>query len=483
MSLKINLNTAALTAHRLLSKTDSSVSKTIERLSSGYRINSAADDPAGLVISEKLRAQVGGLEQAIANAGDAVNMVKTAEGALVEVHSLLSSMRDLAVHAANAGANDDAAVAADQAQIDNAIAAINKIAEETQFGQKKLLDGSAGIKTSVTGLAVTGGNLNYATTLDSTDTIDVTVTQVAEQATITGSVDLSAAPPAADGSFQLTGNGNTVTVNFSAGAAESDIVAAINAYTADTGIVASISTDGSHNMVLTSQDYGDNISISFAGGAGATAVFGSTSDAAVGQDAQAQVTHTGGAAGDVSDATWTSGNGCTIMDSLGNSIYLTVASATGAVPTTYTGQFSVTTGSLIFQVGAYSGQTRNINIQSCNTDGLGLGASLSMLSVTDLNVLDPDDAQEAIKVLDKAISDVSTLRANLGATQTNVLESTISSLSIAKENIQASESTIRDTDMAEEMVNLTRSQILEQAGVSMLAQANQMPQTLLKLLQ
>ena len=143
MSLRINLNAAALTAHRMLSGTDNALGKSIERLSSGYRINSAGDDPAGLVISEKLRAQVSGLGQAIKNAGDAVNMVKTAEGALNEVNTLLRSMRDLAVHASNSGANDATAIAADQSQIDNAISSINKIAQETQFGSKNLLDGSA----------------------------------------------------------------------------------------------------------------------------------------------------------------------------------------------------------------------------------------------------------------------------------------------------------------------------------------------------
>ena len=141
MALRINLNTAALSAHRTLTGTDSSLSKSIEKLSSGFKVNSAGDDPAGLVISEKLRAQVGGLGQAIKNAGDAVNMVKTAEGALGEVHRLLRSMRDLAVHAANTGATDSAAAQADQAQIDNAINSLNKVASETQFGGRKLLDG------------------------------------------------------------------------------------------------------------------------------------------------------------------------------------------------------------------------------------------------------------------------------------------------------------------------------------------------------
>lgn len=478
MSLSINTNSSAQTAHRLLLSTNSKVSKSIERLSSGYKINTAADDPAGLVISEKLRAQVGGLNQAISNAGDAVNMVKTAEGALVEVSSLLSSMRDLAVHAANAGANDNEAVAADQAQIDNAIASINKIAEETQFGTKKLLDGSAGMKTTVTGLAVTGANLNYATTLETGDSIDIEVTQIAQQASFTSkdfgdNTDLVAASA---GSFQLTGNGSTVTIDYDTTTTVNSLVSAINAKTSETGIVAT-ATDG--QITFTSQEYGSDVTISITNGGDILAAGLAT--AASGQDTYANVTkHSDGSA--VSDASWMSGDGTTIKDSLGNTINLTVAAAT-ATGVTNTEQLSVEKGSLVFQVGAYAGQTREINIQSCNTDSLGLGASTTMLSISDLNVLDPDSAQEAIKVLDQAINDISTLRANLGATQTNVLESSINSLSIAKENIAASESSIRDTDMAEEMVTLTSAQILEQAGVSMLAQANETPQTLLKLLQ
>jgi len=463
----------------MLSGTDGSLGKTMERLSSGYKINSAADDPAGLVISEKLRAQVGGLEQAIKNAGDAVNMVKTAEGALVEVHRLLGSMRDLAVHAANAGANDAAAVAADQAQINNAIASINKIAEETQFGNKKLLDGSAGVKTTVTGLAVTGANLNYATTLAATDSVNVRVTQAAAQASFT-SVDFGAddtATVGATGSFQLTGLGKTVSIDYTAATTVASLANAINAKTSDTGIVATVNNTGV--ITFTSQEYGSDVAISITNG-GDVLTGGALVDAAVGVDARAQVTCL---AGDVSDTSWTSGTGTNIKDSLGNTINLTIASATGVVPTTYANQLAVERGSLVFQVGAYAGQTREINIQSCYTTGLGLGASATMLDVSSLDVETPGDAQEAIKVLDQAITDVSNLRANLGATQTNVLESSISSLSIAKENISASESTIRDTDMAEEVVNLTRNQILQQAGVSMLAQANQTPQTLLKLLQ
>jgi len=478
MSLRINLNSAALNAHRNLSGTDNAVSKSIERLSSGYKINNAADDPAGLVISEKLRAQIGGLAQAIKNGGDATNMIKTAEGALTQVNTLLRSMRDLAVHAANTGANDAASISADQSQIANALASINKISEETQFGQKKLLDGSAGVQTTITGLSVTAANLNYSTTLAATDTVSVNVTVAAEQATLS-SVDFGAddtVAVGATGTFQLTGNGKTVNIDYAAADTVDDLEAAINAQTSETGIVAT--TDNTGVIVLTTQDYGSQSSISVANGA-AFNVAAAVSAAAVGVDAAATVTHTGNGGGNVSDTSWTSGSGTVLMDSLGNTIALTEAAGTAVAD--LGAQATTESGSLIFQVGAYSGQTREINIASTTTSDLGIGAAIGK-TLADIDVTTAAGAQEAMDIIDKAISDVSTMRANLGATQKNVLESSIASLSIAQENISSSESSIRDTDMAAEMVNFTRNQIMQQAGISMLSQANQTSQALLSLL-
>src|SRR5947208_16412649 len=139
MSLRINTNVTALNALRNLDQTSGTVSKSIERLSSGLRINNASDDPAGLIISEGLRSQIDGLNQAISNSQDANNVIKTAEGGLTEVNSLLRNIRQLAVHASNTGVNDQNAVQADQSQIASAIASIQRIAEQTQFGTKKLL--------------------------------------------------------------------------------------------------------------------------------------------------------------------------------------------------------------------------------------------------------------------------------------------------------------------------------------------------------
>lgn len=468
MSLRINLNTAALTAHRQLAESDASISKTIERLSSGYRINSAADDPAGLVISEKLRAQIGGLQQAIKNAGDAVNMVRTAEAALNEVSRLLRSMRDLAVHAANFGGNDDASRRADQAQVTNALASLDKIATETQFGQKRLLDGSAGTKAIVTGTAVTSGDFSYATTLVEGDVLDIVVTQAAQRATVETNVDISGGI-ASGGSFYVNG----VRVDYITGDTEVELAEKINAVQSQTGVFAVADTVNG-TVEFYSVEYGSAERVDLVG---LSTDFNSVATASdTGVDVRGTVKN--GAGTDVSDASWASGTGTILKDSEGNIINLTVAAATTAAA--YNDQFLIAKGTLVFQVGAYAGQTRELSIPSMFARDLGAGA-VAGETLEDIDLI--NDPQNAILILDETIKQVSTIRAQLGATQKNVFESSISSLTIAKENIAASESTIRDTDMAEEVVNLTRNQILQQAGTAMLAQANLTPQVLLKLLQ
>ncbi len=174
MSLRINNNIAAINAHRNLVNTTNNLTKSMEKLSSGYKINQAADNPAGLVISEQFRAQIAGLNQAISNSEGSINMIQTAEGALNELNNMLISMRELAIHAANEGFNDTAQLEADQAEIDNAIATIDRIAANTQFGTKKLIDGSKANTATITtdnstGVTIKESNLttgnHYITTV------------------------------------------------------------------------------------------------------------------------------------------------------------------------------------------------------------------------------------------------------------------------------------------------------------------------------
>ena len=270
--MRINNNVMAFNAFRNLSNTQNTMGKSLEKLSSGYRINRAGDDAAGLVISENLRAQVGGLKVAVRNAQDGISVVQTAEGALTEVHSMLQRIRDLAVQASN-GSNNAEAIAAAQAEVDELGLAIQDIAERTQFNGKALLDGP--------------------------------------------------------------------------------------------------------------------------------------------------------------------------------------------------------TGTLSFQVGANNGETLDVALDDMTAATLGVASTTLTLAEGDTN--------DVIGTLDTALSTVSTFRGKLGAAQ-NRLEHTISNLQVATENLQASESRIRDTDLAQEMVTHTRNQIMQQAGTAMLAQANQVPQSVRSLL-
>lgn len=464
MSLSINLNASAVTAHKNIANSGNAASKSIERLSSGYKINTASDDPAGLVISEKLRAQISGLGQAISNAGDAANMMKTAEGAMNETNTLLRSMRDLALHAANSGANDSAAVAADQAQIKSAIESLNNISSETQFGNRKLLDGTAGISTSTVNSSIVSADLSKATNLAKGNTVvTVDVTTAATQTTLTGK-DISAGVGSA-GTFYINGVG----VDYASTDKAADLVTKVNLLKDQTGVTASTSAD-TKSLVLTSNTYGSAGSIVMAQDTAITA--GATATAGV--NAVATVKDNTGA---VVGGTW-AGTGLTLNDNMGNTITLANTLTAAA---TLTGGITVNNNSLDFQVGAYAGQTRTVGISSTAANKLG-NTALAGKDVSTIDVTTTQGAQDAIKILDAAISQVSTQRASLGAFQKNVLDSTTNSLTVAKENISASESTIRDTDMAAEMTNFTKYNVLQQAGISMLSQANQGAQQMLSLL-
>jgi len=560
MSLRINYNASAMAGQRTLSATSDALAQSTQRLSSGFKVNSAADDPAGLVISEKLRAQVSGLGQAIKNASDATNMVKTAEGALGEVHRLLRSMRDLALHAANTGSTDQASAQADQSMITNAVNSLNKIASETQFGDRKLLDGSAGIKSFVNGSNVMAGDFSFAGNIKDGANIKVGVTTAAVKATIssaatytqlttgivstaatfagttsvmgawgtmviagttiayvtadtvadvltaikgattttgvtaaynttTKAIDLTATKSGATGTFEVAttaagtlmtaqnnfGTGtnvgtfanaagsmyvNGVKISYASGDTMTKLIDNVNAKTSMTGVVASYNTTTSAIDFKTIA-YGSKATINVTSGSMFLGT-GVSDSSNTGVNAIATVTQTTSADGttNLSDNTWTTGNGLTIRDSLGNSIVLTEGggSATGDASS----QFTVQKNTLQFQVGAYSDQTRDININAMYSHNMGNGA-VADANVSTIDVTTGAGAQNAIKILDKAISDVSNVRASLGATQTNVLESSVNSLGIAKENIAASESSIRDTDIAAEMVNFTKQTMLNQA--------------------
>jgi len=397
MGLRINQNIAAMNAYRNLSVTDGQMAKSLEKLSSGFRINRAADDAAGLSISEGLRAQVGGLKVAVRNAQDGISVVQTAEGAMNEVHSILGRMRDLAVQASSSGSQDTNARTAAQTELTQLNAELNRIGSTTKFGSVNLLNGSA---ATVTGAIVTSG----------------------------GSVTTSGV------SFDLTGD-------FGSGS---------QVLSGDTVSVA----DGTYNSA----------------GAYQTALQNAidttlTANSIAAGSVKATVSDVGGGVWKVEVST-------SALETNGTSFTIDAGSDTPGVGGTgaVTSSAQSGTSSQTFQIGANNGETLAVSFN---------GISAAILGTSGLDLV--NSASSAITALDTAIQTVSTNRANLGAVQ-NRLEHTISNLSVATENLSASESRIRDTDMAQEMVSFTRSQILTQAGTAMLAQANQAPQQVLQLL-
>jgi len=467
MSLRINLNSAALQSSRVLRSNDDMVTRSIERLSSGYKINRAADNPAGLAISEALRAQIGGLKQAISNTQDAVNMVKTAEGALTEVHSLLRSMRDLAVHALNTGAVDATQLAADQAQIRSAIEALNRIADTTAFGGRKLLDGTAGVQAQVTS-GLTNGQFISGSTATKSGTYTITINTAATQRTVVG----ANAYTAANGAIII----NNVSVALTATDTAATAVAKINAVSGQTGVTAS---QNAGTITLTSVAYGSGakIDISYSGSVTQANFFGGAPTVTAGVDVVASFT------GGTVNASNITGSGRTWTGPANSDLAGAVFYLNGAANSTL--QVTVTQGSLQFQVGSEVGQTAAVNVSGTAANKLGVGATgleTSAQTVADIDVTTTAGARDAVRLIDQAIAQVSTLRGDLGAVQKNVFESAINSLSIAVENIMASESSIRDTDIAAEISEFTKAQILMNSSIAMLAQANQAPQALLQLL-
>jgi flagellin len=498
MSLRINTNMSALNALRNVERASDGFGRSIEKLASGLRINRGADDPAGLIRSEDLRAQIAGLEQAIANSQDATNLVKTAEGALEEVHNLLRSMRQLAVASGNTGTNDQTALQANQNQIRSAIESINRIAAQTQFGTKKLLDGTAGLSAVVTDARRIGG-MFFGGSVVGTDSATSTIVReyALGSGVITINVTRAATRAAVDGSRAYTGAGaiiqtsGTVVINgvsFSVQAGTTTLqsfVDQINSQSSVTGVVAELFVDNGNTFVrLRSTEYGANFSVNLNDqqqillsgannfSASATGVNGearvtlSTIDGG-----QVFVTFTGGVS--------RSDSGLRLTDAKGNVILLNEAGNDVAINADVVGR--TTTGQLQFQIGANAGQVARFSINNMRSDQLGTGV-VAGKNLADIDVTKTGGAEEALKIIDAAIQQVSKLRGDMGAFQKNVLESNMRSLSVAKENLTATESAIRDTNFAEEISRFTKFQILQQAGMSVLGQANFAPQAVLQLI-
>jgi flagellin len=464
MSFRINTNVSAMGALRNLNSTSMDLNKSVQRLSTGLRINSGADDPAGLIASESFRAQLGGIDAAVRNNQDALNFAKTADGALDEVSRLLRDARALAVANGN-GTYDADQKQANQSQLNSILSSIDRIASTTSFGKKKLLDGSAGAQVNsnnlsvVTSASVTGSI--GGTSLSANGTLGVNVTTAAGRATLTGTAAYTAGTVLV-GAGQFTLNGKTFETT--ASTTRDQLVDMVNGAVGETGVSATV--NGSNNIVLTNTEYGSDKNVQLTTTAGVVnSAAGSASDA--GEDAVATVSYTVGGA--TTTAAFSRGKGLELRDTSGNVVNLNASANSVSDKGNVLQVFS---NAASFQVGANAGQSVTLNLANTSASSLGLGS----VDITGSSV------QSALDAIDSAINTVSTNRATIGSFMKNTLESNVRALGVAKENLAATESSIREVDVAQEMTNYTKLQILQQSGLSMLAQANSAPQSILSLL-
>lgn len=485
MSSTINTNINSLTAQRNLGMNQSALSTAMTRLSSGLRINSAKDDAAGLAISDRMTSQIRGLSQAARNSNDAISLTQTAEGALGGISNNLQRIRELAVQSAN-GTNSSSDRAAIQAEVLQLSSEINRVATTTQFNGLNLLDGSLGGASFQVG-ANANQTINVAVASAKASDLGSNTIQQGATPGVISTATATAVNGNGGGALILNGNGQTVTIpagSNAAGTSAGTLAGLVNAQTSTTGITASavttatVSTVTAGTVAFTLQ--GSNttaISIS--------ATISSGSDLAdIAKAVNAQSVNTG-----ITATSDKAGN--MVLTSLtGDDIKLT----TGAVPGGFSTATTVgRTGTAASAAIGISGTTTvggditfdsksGFSITAADTTLTGSttnGSTTSKVSAIDVSTT--AGATSALKVVDSALAQVSDQRAALGAVQ-NRFESTISNLQTTGENLSASRSRIQDADFAQETANLSRSQILQQAGTAMVAQANQLPQGVLALL-
>ena len=476
MSLVINTNISSLNAQNNLTKSQSALSTATQRLSSGMKINSAADNAAGFAISQRYTTQIGGLSQASSNASDAINLAQTAGSALDQVTSNLQAIRDLAVQSAN-GTYTDADRSSINQEVQQRLAEITRIANQTTFNGSNVLDGSMQTKSFQIGA-------NVGQTISVSLGTSVKASAMGQVAEVT-SGDISNAFKGitiAAGGLTVSTDGGTTTTNVAAGTYHnvSDLASAIN-----TAAGSSIATVDSTTGELKISNGSATNAIDF-GGASATTLGLPATVAASGTGAStAAVSSTG----DLSKEGLTI-NGTAIDLSSAKSLQdvsdaINAAGITGvsaAVNGAGNGINFYSAGAL--NVGDTKGQivgtaAKDANAGTTYTQGTAAtsGGSLSSGSVSTV-----DSANDLISRVDVALKTVSDFAAQLGAVQ-NRFQSTISTVAAQTTNLQASQSTIRDADFAAETANLSKAQVLQQAGISVLAQANSNPQQVLKLLQ
>ena len=579
MALRVNSNVAALNALRHLNHTEKELSRNLERLSSGRRLNRAADGPAELVISEQMKAQITGLEQSIRNSETSISMIQTTEGALSEVSSILINLRQLAVHSANEATNDEKMLQANQGEIENLLVTLSNISKNTQFGTRTLLDGS----NSVSGVAV-GDGMDFVEAKEFTkaspaEGYKINITQPATRSMAVAENTL--AMEDIYKSFVISEGGRTVEVNVrdnldlyrdverllqaantsrepgfkektelalqqlvanemqrqidqaglnlevmvykpldTLGETLSDfnnledvlnkleqypseeILSEFNKLANEEVIVIRHREYGSEPTFTVTTEIDDFFDMYTPANKAVTAIPGRDVEGTIGGNPEFDGGEPAVGRGQLlSAAPGTVAEGVTVRyggepddiiyevfnrreNKIAGTLLRQMERGT-MVGEDIDGYVHVSQRSLAFQVGPSEGQQRKISIQSISPTKLArnIDNDSQFRSLNDIEVLDVESAQDALKLIDVAVGEISSLRGDLGSFQKNALESNLSSLRVTRENLVSAESTLADADMAEEMSSLVRNQILMSSGTAMLAQANQVPQSVLTLLE
>jgi len=468
---RIATNIPASVAVSNLNRTNKNLSDTLQRLSSGLRINSARDDPSGAIISELLNSELAGIEKAVENSERAGSVLATAEGALNEVSALMISLRQLVMEAANQASLSLEEQDAAQLEIDSAIDSIARIAQSTAFGGDRLLDGSFAYVTSgviisqIINLSVFTAQFNGAQRVP----VTVNILSAAQKATLEYA---SATVGAVDVALKITGGKGVEVIQFGANTSVALVESAVNNLTEATGVEAVVSGG---SLFFLSEDFGSNHFVAveaLQGNFGTTIPGGPAAARNEGSDILGRINGV--------DAV---GRGTTLNLNT-NSLDISAKLADSFTGIT---QFAITGGGMLFQLGqnADAGRQLNLGIDSIDPNSLGENnvGFLSELATGGARQLSSGDFGTMIAILNSSNDTILGLRGRLGAFITNNIDTNINSLNVAMENVASAQSVIRDADFAVETANLTRNQILIESGISVLAIANTTPQRILSLLQ
>lgn len=486
---RINTNVSSLLAQRVLASQNNGLVGSLERLSTGLRINRGADNPAGLIASENLRSEKAAINAAINNAQRAEQVVNVAEGGLQEINNLLLELQSLVGSSANEAGVSAEEKEANQLQIDSILQTIDRLANATSFQGIKLLNGNFDYTTSNVSADITAVKVNSAR-LSNADGAYINVTVDVLTSAQTAAVFLSTGANLQNGgdgsiTFEITGNSGVQQFTFASGTTQTAIIEAINTFKDSLGVSATQSADNNDRVEIRSTKYGSEQFVRVKVLEGSTAnLLAATADGAT---SSSDLKTEGRDAVVLINGNQATTNGLTARVSTdGFDVSITLDGTGGLNTTNGTTKFEVTGGGADFNLAPkvnLAGKV-SLGIETVTTGNLG-EASEGFLSALKsggtANVVN-GDLTKAQNIVDASIKQISSLRGRLGAFQKNVVQSTISSLGVSLENTAAAESVIRDTDFAAETADLTRRQILSQAATQALSMANSQPQAVLALL-